>query len=267
MRDLRFLLKTHYAGSHALIVGINQYEKASPLSYAVNDALEIKNILAHDFGFPLENISYLTDAAATKSAILKAFFRFTKDEVGLDDRVLVFFAGHGHTLTGSRGEIGYLVPYDADMSDYSTLIRWDDLTRNSELIRSKHVLFIMDACYGGLALMRHAQPGSTRFLKDMGLRKGVGSLFSCCSRSPARPQRRFHPKPPRQPAYPGFLAEGAASFHTQPERLQFRRAVGTIHSRHPGPWLFHGPVTEPGCQLGLPQFPSPDARTASLPSV
>ena len=170
MRDLRFLLKTHYAGSHALIVGINQYEKASPLSYAVNDALEIKNILVHDFGFPLESISYLTDAAATKSAILKAFFRFTKDEVGLDDRVLVFFAGHGHTLTGSRGEIGYLVPYDANMSDYSTLIRWDDLTRNSELIRSKHVLFIMDACYGGLALTRHAQPGSTRFLKDMMLR-------------------------------------------------------------------------------------------------
>jgi len=91
-------------------------------------------------------------------------------------------------------------------------------------------------------------------------RKGVGSLFSCCSRSPAGPQRRFHPKPPRQPAYPGFLAEGAASFHTQPERHQFRRGAGTIHSRHPVPWLFHGLVTEPGCQLGLPQFPSPNAR-------
>lgn len=170
MRDLRFLLKTHYVGSHALIIGINTYQKASPLSYAVNDALEIRNLLVSDFEFPLENISYLTDAAATKSAILRAFFRYTKDDVGLDDRVLVFFAGHGHTLTGNRGEIGFLVPYDADMSDYSAFIRWDDLTQNSELIRSKHVLFIMDACYGGLALTRHAQPGSTRFLKDMMLR-------------------------------------------------------------------------------------------------
>lgn len=170
MRDLRFLLKTHYAGSHALIIGINTYQKVSPLSYAVSDALEIRNLLVSEFGFPLENISYLTDAGATKSEILRAFFRYTKDDVGLDDRVLVFFAGHGHTLTGSRGEIGFLVPYDADMSDYSTLIRWNDLTENSELIRSKHVLFIMDACYGGLALTRHAQPGSTRFLKDMMLR-------------------------------------------------------------------------------------------------
>ena len=170
MRDIRFLLKTHYAASHALIIGINDYQMAPPLSYAVNDALEMRDLLVAEFGFLPANISYLTDATATKTEILKAFFRFAKDDVGLDDRIFIFFAGHGHTLTGSRGEIGYLVPHDADLSDYSTLVRWDDLTRNSELIRSKHILFVMDACYGGLALTRQAQPGSTRFLKDMMLR-------------------------------------------------------------------------------------------------
>ena len=50
------------------------------------------------------------------------------------------------------------------------MIRWDELTRNSELVRSKHVLFIMDACYGGLALSRTVAAGSSRFLKDMLLR-------------------------------------------------------------------------------------------------
>ena len=83
---------------------------------------------------------------------------------------LFFFAGHGETRTGSRGEIGFLVPYDADSSDLSTFIRWDELTRNSELIRAKHMFFIMDACYGGLALSRNIQSGSARFLKDMLLR-------------------------------------------------------------------------------------------------
>jgi hypothetical protein len=53
---------------------------------------------------------------------------------------------------------------------YSTLIRWDELTRNADLVRAKHMLFIMDACYGGLALVRNLQPGSARFLKDMMLR-------------------------------------------------------------------------------------------------
>jgi hypothetical protein len=56
------------------------------------------------------------------------------------------------------------------MNEYSTLVRWDDLTRNAELIRAKHMLFIMDACYGGLMLTRSLQPGSTRFLRDMMLR-------------------------------------------------------------------------------------------------
>jgi hypothetical protein len=170
MRDIRFLLKTHYAESHALIIGINQYQHVSPLSYAVNDAREIRDLLVTDFDFPSANVVYLTDAAATRAAILKAFSRFMATDVDLDDKIFIFFAGHGKTLTGIRGEVGFLVPYDGDPSDYSTFIRWDELTHGSELIRAKHLLFIMDACYGGLALTRDIQPGSTRFLKDMMLR-------------------------------------------------------------------------------------------------
>lgn len=176
MRDLRFLLKTHYGKSRALVVGIDKYRNTSPLSYAVSDAETIRDILVSDFKFPLPDVTLLTDDAANKVAILKAFLRFSNDDVGLDDRVVVFFAGHGHTRTGSRGEIGYLVPHDADMADFSTFIRWDELTRNADLIRAKHVLFIMDACYGGLALVRTATPGSTRFLKDMMLRTSRQAL-------------------------------------------------------------------------------------------
>jgi len=170
LRDLRFLLKTHYTNSRALVIGINQYKNASPLSYAVSDAEELRDVLVSDLGFPKENITYLVDSEATKENILRSFMRLTADEVGLDERILIFFAGHGHTRTGIRGEVGYLVPYDADMTDFSTFIRWDELTRNAELIRAKHMLFIMDACYGGLALTRSLHAGSTRFLKDMMLR-------------------------------------------------------------------------------------------------
>jgi hypothetical protein len=81
MRDIRFLLKTHYSNSRALIVGIDKYEKVSPLSYAVSDASEVREILANELGFPGENITYLADADATKSNILKAFFRFANEDV------------------------------------------------------------------------------------------------------------------------------------------------------------------------------------------
>lgn len=170
MRDLRFLFKTNYGVSRALVIGIDKYKTASPLSYAVSDAVAIRDLLVSDFKFLESGVTLLTDAAATRQAIYKAFLRFANNDVGLDDRLIVFFAGHGHTRAGSRGEVGYLVPHDADMEDFSTFIRWDELTRNADLIRAKHVLFIMDACYGGLALVRTAGPGTTRFLKDMMLR-------------------------------------------------------------------------------------------------
>lgn len=170
MRDIRFLLRPEYINSRALIIGIDNYKHVPPLSYAVSDAQEVKQVLEAELGFPAENIVYLANEHATQKAILKEFLRLTASNLALDERVFVFFAGHGHTRTGIRGEVGYLVPYDGNTDDYSTLIRWDELTRNADLVRAKHMLFIMDACYGGLALVRNLQPGSARFLKDMLLR-------------------------------------------------------------------------------------------------
>ena len=167
MRDLKYFLKQSYDAGRALVIGINDYENASPLGYAVSDAEEIMQILIDEIGFDAENVISLLDSEATKNNILKAFHSFTSEDVQVDDRLIVFFAGHGHTKTGFRGEVGYLVPHDANMDDSSSFIRWDELTRNAELIRAKHILFIMDACYGGLAVNRDIQAGSSRFLKDM----------------------------------------------------------------------------------------------------
>lgn len=170
MKDIRFFAKPKYKASWALIVGIDNYKNASPLSYAVSDASEIREVLVNELGFPSSNITYLVDGDATKENILKSFMRFARNDIEVDDRIFVFFAGHGQTKTGIRGEVGYLVAYDSDSDDLSTYIRWDDLTRNSELVHAKHIFFVMDACYGGLALTRTLGPGSTRFLKDMMLR-------------------------------------------------------------------------------------------------
>ena len=170
MQDLRFLLKTRYTASRALVIRINEYKDVSPLSYAVNDAEEFRSALISELGFPAENISYLKNGEATRRAISREFGRFMGNEIEPDERIIVFFAGHGHTLPGFHGEIGFLVPHDADLSDPSTLVGWHELTKTAEAIPVKHMLFIMDACYGGLALNRNLHPGSTRFLKDMLLR-------------------------------------------------------------------------------------------------
>jgi len=88
----------------------------------------------------------------------------------VDSRLLVFFAGHGYTRAGTSREAGFLIPQDGRTDDLSTLIRWEEFTINVDLIPAKHVLFIMDACYGGLVFNRAVAAGSVRFLKDMMLR-------------------------------------------------------------------------------------------------
>jgi len=159
-----------YGSSRAIIIGINNYQVASPLGYAVSDAKTISELLGEKFGFASSEMQVLLDEEATKTRILAEYLKWANHGASADDRLLFFFAGHGYTVPSRRGEVGYLVPHDGNPDDLSSLIRWDELTRNAELFKSKHMLFIMDACYGGLALTRAPGPGSMRFLKDMLLR-------------------------------------------------------------------------------------------------
>lgn len=161
------IFKPEYEQSWALVIGINKYQFATPLGYARHDAEAFREILINQFDFPSDNVLALFDAEATRDKIRSAYLSFASESVLPDSRLVVFFAGHGHTRSGNRGEIGYLVPVDGIADDLSTLIRWDELTRNAEVIPAKHILFIMDACYGGLAIHRTIREGSSRFCRDM----------------------------------------------------------------------------------------------------
>jgi len=163
-------LKPEYSDSHALIIGINDFQHASPLEYAISDVEAISEALIKKFGFPKEHVQLLTNKEATRGNIMSAYMGYSQSGTEINDRILVFYAGHGVTQRGARGEIGFLVPHDGNLEDLSTLIRWDEFTYNAELIRAKHILFIMDACYGGLIFQRAMPAGSMRFLKDMLLR-------------------------------------------------------------------------------------------------
>ncbi|MEW6213236.1 MAG: caspase family protein, partial [Acidobacteriota bacterium] len=155
-----------YENSWALIVGINAYRNFAPLTYACNDADAVESVLANELGFQKSNMIVLRDDHATKEEILNAYLGLSERADNPDDRVVFFFAGHGLTRTGLRGPIGYLVPVDGKSDNLNSLIRWDDLTRNAELIPAKHILFIIDACYSGLAFQRVIPPGTKRFVSE-----------------------------------------------------------------------------------------------------
>ena len=142
-----------YDNSWALIIGINDYENVPDLHYAVEDALAIKNMLINEFNFSRNNVRVLIDKEATQSNINREMSKLLKS-ADVNDRVVFYFAGHGETEALGLEEVatGFLMPSDADVENlYFSAIPMEDLRNISKFSKAKHMLFLVDACYSGLA--------------------------------------------------------------------------------------------------------------------
>ena len=98
-----------YDKSYAIIIGIDEYQTISDLDYAVNDAVAIKEMLINQFNYAKEDIKLLINEDANKDNIVDAL-----SDISLlaneNDRIVVFFAGHGETMSlPDGGEMGYLL--------------------------------------------------------------------------------------------------------------------------------------------------------------
>ena len=141
-----------YDNSYALIIGIDKYENVSNLDYAVKDANTIASLLKDNFNFPSKNVTVLLNEEATFTNIRNGLSKVSSSAKA-NDRVLIYFAGHGETMDlPDGGEMGYLLPIDGKRDNlFATSILMDDLKKISSMTKAKHMLFLIDACYGGLA--------------------------------------------------------------------------------------------------------------------
>jgi peptidoglycan/xylan/chitin deacetylase (PgdA/CDA1 family)/uncharacterized caspase-like protein len=165
-------ITTGYANSWAIVIGINDYAKWPKLHYAVNDAQSVRDSLIKEYGFAPERTLMLKDAEATRHGILATLHdQFAHDKVQKNDRIFVFFAGHGATRKLSSGrDIGYIIPVDADPEQLATdAIPMTEIQNIAESLTAKHVFFVMDACYSGLGLTRG---GNGNFLRENAKRLG-----------------------------------------------------------------------------------------------
>ncbi len=81
---------------------------------------------------------------------------FAVESAKENDRVFIFYAGHGMTRELPNGKaLGYLIPVDAATDKFQNrAISMTQINDFSSLIPAKHVYFVMDSCYSGLALTR-----------------------------------------------------------------------------------------------------------------
>jgi uncharacterized caspase-like protein len=186
-----------YKGSYALIIGVSDYTNGWP------DLPEVKEDLIA-VGDALEQIGFQVYKSLNpqKNELEGAINGFiSKHGYEKDSRLLIYFAGHGHTIVPKYGgtEMGYIVPSDAPNPslDEQGFLEVGLSMQNIEVyarnIQSKHALFVFDSCFSG-------------------------SIFSLSRAIPQAIQEKTN-KPVRQ-----FITAGRAN-QTVPDESIFRRQL------------------------------------------
>ncbi len=138
--------------SYALVVGIGPYGKLpekSWLKYSERDADAIYRILISPEGgnFRAENVHRLTGADATLENLTREIEEWLPAAAKPDDRVLIYFAGHGFVHEGRA----YLAPYDFDSNAIAAtgypMDRLGEIV--SSKIAAKDKILLTDACHSG----------------------------------------------------------------------------------------------------------------------
>jgi peptidoglycan/xylan/chitin deacetylase (PgdA/CDA1 family)/tetratricopeptide (TPR) repeat protein len=171
-----------YRESWAAIIGIDDYQKWPKLRYAANDATAMRDILVQKYQFKPQNVFLLLNGQATRENILSLIGDklANPDMVKREDRVFVFYAGHGATRKLPSGrDLGYIIPVDADLQNYQgkaiSMTNFQDI---AEAVPAKHLLFVMDSCYSGLALVRGGGIAhSTNYLQEI-TRRTAREMFT-----------------------------------------------------------------------------------------
>lgn len=183
-------LQAKYERSFAVLIGINGYEDPLPrLSCAANDACAVARRLVETFHFPVEDVHVLVDQATeelpealrpkagapmspTKENIEKLLLDELPKQLGPDDRLLVFFSGHGepNEFTGADRTTQrdwYMVPLGGKKGEWSTLVDIEQVFRAINRSRVKHVLYLLDACFSGIAGQKKGSEEAMPFQEDM----------------------------------------------------------------------------------------------------
>jgi tetratricopeptide (TPR) repeat protein len=138
--------------SYALVIGIAHYQnlpESSQLRYPDRDAESVYSTLISQQGgqFPANHVHMLTGPQATRANVLHELEDWLPTVTAPQDRVLVYFAGHGF-ISGGKA---YLAPFDVDLKRIADSAISMDLLGSliGTRIHGNWKVLITDACHSG----------------------------------------------------------------------------------------------------------------------
>ena len=144
----------------AVLIGINRHRIAgADLRGCVNDVKNMKSLLTRSYGFKSQDITVITDFAATKKRIESAIQKLVR-EGRKGDVLLVHYSGHGSNVPDDNGDEAdrrdeILCPTDLD---WKAPLRDDWLRKTFDSLRAGVSLTVItDCCHSG-TITRAVQP-------------------------------------------------------------------------------------------------------------
>jgi uncharacterized caspase-like protein len=145
-------LRLEYEGSYALLIGVGQYRRGWPrLPGVPKDLVAVRDALQRHHLFEVETLE--DPDRATLEAKLRAFI--ASHALKLQNRIVIYFAGHGYTRQTRYGEeMGYILPADTPLPQdedgfFDAAIDMRTIEAFATRAQSRHVLFVFDSCFAG----------------------------------------------------------------------------------------------------------------------
>jgi hypothetical protein len=140
-----------YKKSYALLMGVWDYKFLEPLPRVKND-LDKMSTLLRGLGFTVVRVE--NDKLTMANIKSPQEFFANVANITPDDRLLVFFAGHGFQRP-ERGQVrGYLALMQGKNGEANrqNTIAMDEFVVWTQRVAAKHLLVLLESCFSGLAI-------------------------------------------------------------------------------------------------------------------
>jgi Caspase domain len=140
-----------YRKSYALLMGVSDYANLQKLPLVKND-LDRMSELLRQLGFTVIRV----ENEKLTMANVKSPQAFFEKVAGIteEDRLLVFFAGHGYQRREGDRVRGYLALMNGRTGEGggANAIAMDDFVEWTQRVPAKHLLVLLESCFSGLAV-------------------------------------------------------------------------------------------------------------------